>query len=226
MIAHIVQVFTAVGPPPVTLYPTVMTSPDGITWTQRYAPGNNYYGVTSNGTIAVAVNISTPQTSFDYSSDNGATWTLGFTPASNGYPLDITFGNSLFVVCGGDDNGAQIWTSSNGIAWTLRTNPFNASGANWYFNRISWDGTRFVAFGQDASTNPIAVYSTNGTAWSTSTVTGLNVNSYLSDLSTGGPLWLAMGTASAATQVYATSPTGVTLDPANPNGAGIIGGFG
>jgi hypothetical protein len=134
----------------------VVTSTDGITWTQRALPSTTWWtGVTyGNGRfVAVAGGTATSTTAAAYSTD-GVTWTAATLPSALQW-TDVEYGNNLFVAIATGSN--NLATSTDGINWTART---FASTGGW--RRIVWAGTRFVVIGAYIS-NP--QLSTDGITW-------------------------------------------------------------
>jgi len=103
---------------------TILTSPDGVTWTERGKtyPFDYLDGVSfGNGTF-VAVghwfNLSVIITSPD-----GITWTQQTVPYPNAIPLHgVTYGNGNFVAVG---DAGKILTSPDGITWMHRTSSYD-----------------------------------------------------------------------------------------------------
>jgi hypothetical protein len=141
--------------------PTIITSPDGITWTPRSAPaadGQTWasvtFGVGSDGVGRyVAVKDVNPPAGGSpprvmYSAD-GVTWAYG-----NGAPLNNWFsvtygvgvdgiGRFVAVSWGGTD---RIMTSTNGIDWSVVTDPTSkALGTSDFWYAVGFGGGKFVA---------------------------------------------------------------------------------
>ena len=78
---------------------TILTSPDGVTWTTRIS-GTSYglNGVTYGNNTFVAVGGSTILTSPD-----GVSWTIRTSGTSYGLN-GVTYGNNTFVAVGGSDH--------------------------------------------------------------------------------------------------------------------------
>jgi hypothetical protein len=94
---------------------TILTSPDGITWTERTSgtSDNDLRGVAyENGTFVAVGASGTILTSSD-----GTTWTSR-TSGTNATLQGVTYANSTFVVVG---RSGTIRTSSDGTTWTSRT---------------------------------------------------------------------------------------------------------
>ncbi|HSL18518.1 MAG TPA: DUF11 domain-containing protein [Methylomirabilota bacterium] len=136
---------------------SILTSPDGVAWTERVT-GTILYGIASGNGLAVAVgNNGAILTSAD-----GVTWTPQVS-GTNRTLVGATWGQGQFVVVGhGDDDGATILTSPDGVTWTRQTSPTRNA-----LSSVAWSGTRFIAVGQTSySEDPHIVSSPDGVAWS------------------------------------------------------------
>ena len=107
----------------------VMTSPDGITWTSRTSPNNEWRSVTYGNGLFVAV-ASSGTGNRVMTSPDGITWTSRTSTADYEwygviYGYNSTYGNGLFVAVAltGVDN--RVMTSPDGITWTARATPVN-----------------------------------------------------------------------------------------------------
>lgn len=99
---------------------TVLTSPDGITWTRRTVEiGGIFNAVAYGDGRAVAVGTTSGASIAAVSTDNGQTWDGG--PTGIGLYLDgVTWTGSEFVAVGGTgpNGNAVIATSPDGETWT------------------------------------------------------------------------------------------------------------
>lgn len=134
------------------------TSLDGIHWTARTLPeASGWQGVTygfgAGKFVAVGHNVAA-------SSTNGGGWTSRTIP--QGYWRDVTYGGSLFVAVGGEQESPSdsFASSSDGITWTLRPLPLQSSGA---WAAVAYGNGIFVA-ATDTNDNRVAV-STDGVYW-------------------------------------------------------------
>lgn len=134
----------------------IVTSPDGVTWTERESGTTTDYfsRVVYGAGRFVAVGSSTIATSAD-----GITWTLQSAPT----PLyDLAFGNGIYVAIAApasDGGNRRFLTSTDGTTWTLRANVLNPS-------RVLFTNGVFVA--PDALGHVLA--STDGVNWTAATV--------------------------------------------------------
>jgi hypothetical protein len=120
------EVFLSVAPPWIP-YALVLTSPDGVTWTQR-ARGKIELGdwassesamssVASSGSLLVAVGVY--HGSAAWTSTDAETWTridMPGAPASRQVLRDVTWGNGRFVAVGWGGAPA-VYSSTDGVHW-------------------------------------------------------------------------------------------------------------
>ena len=106
------------------------------------------------------------------------------TPALNG----IAWSGTQFVAVGG--NGT-IFTSPDGMLWTLRTSGLSLNIGNGYsLNGIAWSGTKFVAVGGGIS--GVIITSSDGITWTLRTE-GMTEPEPLSDVTWSGSQFVAVG---------------------------------
>ena len=134
--------FCAVGLADTDAY--IITSPDGITWTERANPGDiTLFAITWNGSIFCAVgSYQGINDAYIVTSPDGITWTERANPKNESL-LGIAWNGSIFCAVGaaaGTD--AYIITSPDGITWTERANP-----KNLVLNGITWGNSIFCAVG-------------------------------------------------------------------------------
>ena len=122
---------------------TVMTSPDGITWTNRtvsFGLSRTWRSITYGNGLYVAV-ASTPSATDVMTSPDGITWTLRNSgPVTDELWYGVTYGvvnaQGLFVAVAIAGAVNRVMASTDGINWTARA----ASD-----NSMAW---RDVAYGQ------------------------------------------------------------------------------
>ena len=109
-------------PDPAPGIPLIATSPNGLSWTQRSSglPTTVERSLSTvgfgNGTFVALGTEWNTGASILLTSPTGVTWTSQSAPfAAFESFSDVTFANGLFVAV-----GDRIWTSANGINWTLR----------------------------------------------------------------------------------------------------------
>lgn len=91
-----------------------------------------------------------------------------WTARTSGFGADLVLGaayngSNLYVIVG---TSGKIATSPDGATWTLRANPFN--GFNTFIGGVIWDGTQFIAVGND--TVGRVGKSTDGITWTVATL--------------------------------------------------------
>ncbi len=169
---------------------TVLTSPDGITWTIRpnVWDGQGIVGqkVRWNGAKAVATGGTSVNgtDTLVLNSTNGATWvgqTLGTgyegNPNLHGAGIAWSSALGLWVTAWFFPNGPPvtipgILSSPDGATWTGHSSDLN--GINGFNNTggtdVLWDGSQFVAVGSQVSTGFVNL-STDGLTWTHTLVT-------------------------------------------------------
>ena len=132
---------------------TILTSPEGVTWTPKPSPcqiGNFEAVAYGNGSfVAVGWNCSFSREVF--TSPDGVTWTQRNLnlPATNFQELrGITYGKNMFVAVGraGSPDVPLILTSPDGVTWTQRTSP----ATSLLLERVTYGNGIFVVVGEDA----------------------------------------------------------------------------
>jgi hypothetical protein len=140
----------------------VRQSSDGVNWNTRTIPfGYNAnaqpptWRIAGGGSLFVAVTLMSNVSAY---STNGVSWTSATPPISFGLK-DIAYGGGLYVAISTD----RSYVTTNGVAWTAGNLP--TSG----YDRIVFEGGRFVATKQAESTTDIAS-SPDGVAWTLGTM--------------------------------------------------------
>jgi photosystem II stability/assembly factor-like uncharacterized protein len=134
---------------------TILTSPDGTTWTQRTSPPSPFgarvhlYDVTYGNGLFVAVG---GDNGTILTSPDGTTWAKRNSGTSNDL-YGLTYGNGLFVAVG--DNGT-ILTSPDGSTWAKRN-----SGTSEEFLGVTYGNGIFLTIGLDGN----ILISPDGTTW-------------------------------------------------------------
>jgi len=112
------DIFVAAGPS------KIITSDDGITWTQRSAQSGAWYNIAyGNGVFII------PGSGNFYmkSEDDGITWSKYSFPYASATWFNITFGNNTFVITG--INTSRTLTSTDGSTWF--SNNGGPSNSGW-----------------------------------------------------------------------------------------------
>ena len=117
----------------------IVTSTDGITWTEQTSPISAMLWLVTygNGMFVVFSDSGNIVTSTD-----GITWTKQTSPVST--RLDsVTYANGMFVAVG---NSGSIVTSTDGITWTKQTSPVSTD-----FRSVTYGNGMFVAVGESGN---------------------------------------------------------------------------
>ena len=179
--------FVAVGS-----HSTILTSPDGITWTKRSAnvPGIiNFYGISYGKGCFVAVGslsdlVGFPSGFLILTSPDGVNWTAQTSNVP--FLLSISYGNGLFIAVG----YSKIAISFDGISWSYLSRPGYREAityANGFFLAIDSRTRIYASVDGDTWINRGAVY---GIA----DLDGISDNNnHLSSLSYGNGIYVAVG---------------------------------
>ena len=170
------HLFAAVG------HNTVMTSPDGMTWTSGTMPSGEWNAITwsPERNMFVVVGFGHAESGNDVvTSSDGIVWTSqttpAFTPIENPTPGEETSygmwnsvvwssGRGLFVAVGQNftnSSNESIMTSPDGVVWSFQNNVIDA-----VWTSVTWAPSlgRFVAVGYDNRT----ISSSDGITWDAS----------------------------------------------------------
>jgi hypothetical protein len=118
-----------------------------------------------------------------------------------------TVSDNFMVACGG--GGGSIVTlaySYDGVNWTE-----SANGANIFTiaKSVAWNGSLWVAGGQDSNTNGIVGYSSDGINWTAAPSGSAIFTNFCETIAWNGSLWVAGGSSTSA-GVVAYSSNGIT----------------
>lgn len=199
-VCHANGTFVAGGRPTYTSDGVIWSSPDGVTWAQRWTGETEVHGICYGNGKWVAVGVGPIITS-----TNLTTWTeRGYPP---GALSKVIFAQGLFVAIGGGYVEPQIMTSPDGVTWTSRVT--NARGP---LLSIAYANGRFVAVGSHTSGNAGEIItSTDGITWTRSPQ---EFTKALFSVTYGNSMFLAGG----AYGLLLRSETGIdwtVLDPGN-----------
>ena len=130
----------------------------GLTWTGLgTSMFTSTFGIAYNGIRFVAVGAGAPN--YIAWSDDGITWN-GSGGRFFGGGMSIVWNGNIWVAGGVASGGDSLAYSTDGINWNFIRNSSSVMGD---VRSIAWNGTRFVAVGNDP-TNTIA-HSTDGINW-------------------------------------------------------------
>ncbi len=168
-------------------YGVILTSPDGVTWTERVSGTYDFlYEITYGNGAFVVVGAD----GIILTSPDGVTWTERVSGTYEDL-LGLTYGNGIFLTTG--DYGT-ILTSPDGVTWTERV-----SGVDDDFDGVTYNIGTFVTVGADGA----ILTSPDGVTW-TERVSG--TTNYLREVTYGNGAFVAVGSGG----VILTSPDGVT----------------
>lgn len=153
----------------------VITSPDGITWTQRTTPvagsssGEWYRFLYGNGIFVAVANV--VSTASIMTSSDGITWTARTHASAS--PLSVCYGNGRWIATISGSTSTALTSTDNGVTWSTISLP---SSCRW--GSVAYGNGIFVAVGAANASpyTPYAAYSTNGTTW------------YSTSIHNGGPI--------------------------------------
>ncbi len=196
---------------------TILTSPDGITWTQQQSGlTQRLSGITWGGSQFVALGWGYEDfagyRATIITSPDGITWTkriLNFEEELNG----ITWSGNQFVAVGWD---GTILTSHDGITWTKR-----CSGKWNDLWGVTWSGSQFVAVGglaEGGSMNCIILTSPDGITW---TQQNSGTTNSLRGITWSGSQFVAVG----GNGIILSSPDGITWTQRNSGMTGWLSGI-
>jgi hypothetical protein len=144
------------------------SSTDGLTWVAAtMATSLVWNAVAYGGSRYVAVGTGTAS---NYDADGAGTWTAGATLTSATY-VALVYNGTIWMAISGSSTGNQSKADPT-------TGAFTAGGAlpNSTSRGVAWDGTNFVVVSTTNSTQ--TARSTNGAAWTTTTLTGTQIGSW------------------------------------------------
>jgi len=195
--------FVAVGD-----YGTILTSPDGVTWTTRPLDTNTHatlLDVVWTGTKFVVVGECTYsplaiKSDTILTSPDGVTWTWQ-TAASQKDLYGIAWSGTKFVAVG---ESGTILTSPDGVTWTSQT---LSTAIAMYAG--AWSGTQFVVVGRGGSGYGPIFTSPDGVVW-TSVMPISGIDTFpLTGVVWSGSQFVVVGFGGKVR----TSPDGVTWTP-------------
>jgi hypothetical protein len=131
---------------------TILTSPNGVSWTYRKAgPNKLLNAIAWNGDTYVAVGGD--ETAGIYESSDLVDWTRR-DPSGDEPPLsDVTWDGREFLAVG--EKGRVLW-SADGAAWEA-----GSTGVSSTLNSVAWTGAVYEAVGDDG----VALESIDGRRW-------------------------------------------------------------
>jgi len=188
--------------------PTIMTSPDGATWTAREAGEARPWSAVAygNGTFVATTPyfLGKPAAAM-WSADKGVTWASASIP--DYYWTSVAYGNGTFVTVsgGGTPDGNKAATSQDGKTWALRSVPAGVEYHNW--SSVTFGNGLFVAVaGEGQTAGKRVMTSPDGITWTARTTPA---DAYWTSVTYGAGLFVAVAAAGDGKRVM-TSPDGIT----------------
>ncbi len=182
---------------------TLLTSPDGVTWTVV----NPRTSSDLNGIVKTASHVAVVGSGGAIStSNNGITWNIRSSSITINDINDVVWTGSQLIAVG--ENG-QVLASNNGISWTVRDTGSSAS-----LQKVIWTGSRLVAVG---GVGRITV-SSDGLTWEEQS-SGDSVDD-LYGLAWNGSRYVAAGDGGT----IITSPDGTLWTPQNSGVSNLLSG--
>jgi hypothetical protein len=137
-------------------YGTILTSPDGATWTAQVSGTiHRLQSIARSDSKFVAVgNFGTI-----LSSDDGLSWSEQSAGVTNTL-TDIIWAGEQFVAIGDGFTSDVLLVSSDGASWTVANPTFVGSGQG-----IAWDGVQYAVLSSNGFSNSRVSLSTNLSDW-------------------------------------------------------------
>jgi hypothetical protein len=134
---------------------TVVTSPDGTSWTLETSNTTKTLWQVTYGT-GPGVYVIVGESGTVLTSPNGHAWTVQASGISQTL-MTVGYGGNGFVTSGSNSSSdaGHIWTSPDGAGWTEQTSP----AYEWFFDTLYAGSTYFLVGGK-------IITSTNATDWS------------------------------------------------------------
>ena len=191
--------------------PKILTSTDGVTWTERYCSGGELFAIDRSDNLFVAVGLLDPTVI----SSDGITWTTNSCGMSG--LRTIIYANGLWVAAG---SFGVLGTSLDGITWTIRS-----SGVSSSINALTYGDSKYVGCTYDSK----IITSPDGITWTVQTLfpSGFRLN----DIAYGNGCFVCAARL-ASTEIVRgylfTSPDAITWTqlPAIYNHAMNVAGYG
>lgn len=171
---------------------TILTSPDGISWTARTAPDSNFFqgnSVAWDGSQFVLVGDSSNLASYApviATSPDGVTWTRRSWTNGGGETqlVDVTGTASRLTAVGA--NGAIISSADAGASWSSETTPATITS----LAGVADSGSLRIAVGRNSSSQGVLI-ANSGSGWAQ---TGTPASNWVPrDVVWTGSLWVVVG---------------------------------
>lgn len=141
---------------------SVLTSPDGETWTVRALPSGAYIGSLAYGNATFVAVGSGFGTNYIFTSSSAITWISQTVPVSMTNLNSVVYGNGKFVAI----SEGHATVSTDGITWSVRE-PISLTFTFGWF-RVAYANGFFFASRYGYTTDNLAT-SSDGIAWTVTT---------------------------------------------------------
>jgi hypothetical protein len=162
---------------------TASGTPGAISWTTATPTISGSYAAASPTQIIYSgsgLNIST--------STDGVAWSTTTLPTPSGAQTanQVIYANGQWVIAGNPFTCS--WTSTDGTTWTVHNFSQPTGTSNGIQSNLVYGSGLYVGMITDNTANsyPIALYSSDGVTWNTSTVAGAQVGGRAVSLATNG----------------------------------------
>jgi hypothetical protein len=208
--------FVAVGHFGLSDYGTIFTSPDGVIWEPRHNPifheSPFFYGELRAVAFGDGRFVTGGWDGNAYTSTDGIDWQGGRVLGGETFQVgfqDICYGQGKFVAIDGNAV-SNVLTSADGLWWTRQR-----TGSPLFRSqliRISYGSGRFVALSEARPPSQPArsLSSTDAITWTAVTIA--DGTPYLTGLTWGNGLFVAVGTTGGRGAIF-SSPDGLTWTP-------------
>ncbi len=182
---------------------SVMTSPDGATWTARSTPTSSNWTSVAYGNGLFVVVSNNASSKLYMTSPDGINWTIrsNLNSTINTGWNEIRFLNGRFIAVGAENFGRSIMFSTDGLNWTYRSGNLGSASAS----SVTYGNGIYVAVAKTGTGYRIT-YSYNGATWTRRLVPGAVTNAWNS-VTYGNGLFVAVSS-DGANRVM-TSPNGI-----------------
>lgn len=159
---------------------TVLTSPDGVNWSDESSVGGEWRSITygDDQFVAVGTRWESEVEQAAMSSTDGENWTTVETPARCS---SVAYGAGQFVAVGSNNDEGVVATSPDGASWTPR---MSAAGG---WSSVTFADGKFVAVGSE-SEQVQTMTSIDGITWTANPGPG----TYMSAIAYGADRFVAL----------------------------------
>lgn len=174
------------------------SSTNGLTWVAAtMATSQVWNAVAYGGSRYVAVGTGTAT---NYDADGAGTWSNGAT-VPNVTNMALAYNGTLWVVVSGSSTASHNKADPTTGAFTVGGTLPNSTSRG-----IAWDGTNFVVVSTTNSTQ--TARSTNGTTWTTTTLTGTQIGSWNAVVANGTTLVAVSGSGNLRSYAMTSTDSG------------------